>query len=378
MIGRRFVLFELLGFKVQVDLSWLFLALLVTWSLAIGAFPFWYEGLSTSTYWWMAIAGMIGLVFSLIFHEMSHSLVARQFGLPIRGITLFIFGGVAEMEEEPSSAREEFFVAVVGPIASLVLALGFYVLGRIGAAQGLPTPVLGVVEYLAFINLLLAAFNMVPAFPLDGGRVLRAVLWHVKGSLRQATRLASRSGEIFAMVLMALGALQVVLAGNFVGGMWFFLIGLFLHAAARSAYFQVLTRREFEGEPVSRFMTREVVTVAPDVTVRDFVEDYIYRHHHDLFPVVEGERLVGCVGIRQVKGLAREEWARRRVEDLMVRCAPENTIPADTDAVKAMSVMRQTGSSRLLVTEGERLVGIIVLKDMLDFFALKMDLEGQG
>ena len=206
MFGKRFVLFEILGFKVQIDGSWLFLAVLVTWSLATGVFPVWYEGLSPATYWWMAVAGVIGLVFSLIFHELSHSLVARRFGLPIRGITLFIFGGVAEMEEEPASGKVEFLMAVAGPVSSCVLAVGFYVLAVIGLAQGLPDPVLGILDYLALINGMLAAFNLLPAFPLDGGRMLRAALWYYKGDLREATRLASRSGEIFGIVLMALGA----------------------------------------------------------------------------------------------------------------------------------------------------------------------------
>ena len=236
MLGKRFVLFELLGFKVQVDASWLFLAMLVTWSLATGAFPVWYEDLSGATYWWMALVGMFGLFSSLIFHEMSHSLVARHFGLRIRGITLFIFGGVAEMEEEPASPKAEFLIAAAGPLASGVLALGFFLLTHAAMAAGLPTPVAGVLDYLAFINGLIAVFNLLPGFPLDGGRMLRAALWHFKGNLREATRTASHSGEIFGMVLMALGAVNVI-AGAFVGGMWWFLIGLFLYGAARASFF---------------------------------------------------------------------------------------------------------------------------------------------
>jgi len=375
MFGKRFVLFEILGFKVQIDASWLFLAMLVTWSLATGVFPFWYEGLSAATYWWMAVAGVIGLVFSLIFHELSHSLVARRFGLPIRGITLFIFGGVAEMEEEPTSGKIEFLMAVAGPISSGVLAVGFYLLALIGLAEGLPAPVLGILDYLALINGMLAAFNLLPAFPLDGGRMLRAALWYFKGDMREATRLASRSGEIFGMLFMALGAISVI-TGNFVGGMWWFLIGLFLHGAARASYMQLLNKRAFEGEPVRRFMTPDPVAVDPETTLDSFVTDYLYHSHHGLYPVVDSGILIGCIGARQLKGIPREDWGRMRVGEVFVRRTPENTIPADTDSVKAMAMMHNNATSRLMVVDGEQLVGIVTLKDMLDLFALKMELEG--
>ncbi len=378
MNGRGITLFELLGFKVRVDISWLFLALLVTWSLAKGVFPAWYEdeGLSEATFWWMGIAGMAGLVFSLIFHELSHSLVARRYGLPIKGITLFIFGGVAEMTEEPKSAKVEFWMAIAGPIASFVLALAFWLLAGFGRAQGLPVPVTGVLGYLAFINLLLGGFNLIPAFPMDGGRVLRAALWYWRGDLRQATRIASGAGKGFGMGLMLLGLLSVV-TGNFIGGMWWFLIGLFVRGAAEASYQQMITRRLFEGEPVRRFMTHETVAVPPDLPLAAFVEDYVYEYHYDLFPVVDGGHLVGCISTRQVKTVPREAWPYRRVAELMAPCTEENTVDPGMDAIEALGLMRRTGASRLIVAVGDRLVGIVVMKDMLELFSLKMDLEGQ-
>ncbi|MGF1592248.1 MAG: site-2 protease family protein [Kiloniellaceae bacterium] len=235
MNGRSITVFELLGFKIRVDISWLLLAVLITWSLALGVFPFWYEGLAPATYWWMGLAGMFGLVFSLIFHELSHSVVARHYGLPIKGITLFIFGGVAEMAEEPKSAKVEFWMAIAGPLASFLLAAVFFLAAALGEALALPVPINGVLDYLAFINLLLGAFNLIPAFPMDGGRVLRAALWHWRGDLRQATRIASNAGKTFGFLLMALGVLNVV-SGNFIGGMWWFLIGMFVRGAAASSY----------------------------------------------------------------------------------------------------------------------------------------------
>ena len=377
MNGRGITLFELLGFKIRVDISWVFLALLVTWSLAKGVFPAWFAeaGLSEATFWWMGVAGMAGLVFSLIFHELSHSLVARHYGLPIKGITLFIFGGVAEMTEEPKSAKVEFWMAIAGPIASFVLALVFHLLAALGTAQGLSVAVTGVLSYLAFINLLLGAFNLIPAFPMDGGRVLRAALWYWRGDLRLATRIASGAGKGFGMLLMLLGVLSVV-TGNFIGGMWWFLIGLFVRGAAEASYQQLIARRLFEGEPVRRFMTHETVAVPPGLPLSAFLEDFVYEYHYDLFPVVSDQRLIGCVSTRQLKTVPREEWGRLSVADLMVPCTEENTVDPGMDAIEAMSLMRRTGATRLIVAVGDRLVGIVVLKDMLELFSLKMDLEG--
>jgi Zn-dependent protease len=374
MFGRRLVLFELFGFKVQADMSWLFLALLVTWSLAQGLFPAFYPGLSSATYWKMGVIGMIGLFGSLVLHELSHALVARHYGLSIKGITLFIFGGVAEMDEEPDSAKTEFLMAIAGPIASLALAAGFHGLTLAGAGQGVPVSVLGVGGYLAFINVVLALFNLIPAFPLDGGRALRAALWYWKGDLRWATRLASRCGEVFGILLIFLGVLSV-LTGDFIGGMWLSLIGLFLRGAASASYYQLMTRQAFEGEPVSRFMTLDPVSVPPELSVERLIEDYVYGYHHDLFPVVEDGRLVGSVSVRQIKEIPRSKWAMVEVSDILVPCAPDNTIGPRVDAVKALSIMRRSGNSRLMVAEGGRLLGIVALKDLLAFLGLKMDLE---
>jgi Zn-dependent protease/CBS domain-containing protein len=375
MFGKQATLFELLGFKVKVDASWVFLALLITWSLAKGYFPQSYEGFSAATYWWMGISGAIGLFGSLILHELSHSVVARRYGLPIRGITLFIFGGVAEMEEEPANPKTEFLMAIAGPIASLLLAAAFYILSLLGEAGGVPEAVLGVTRYLAFINGLLAAFNVIPAFPLDGGRVLRAALWYWKADLRWATRIASQVGVSFAYILIALGVLNV-LGGNFVGGMWWFLIGLFLRGAASAGYYQLETRRAMEGEPVRRFMVADPVTVSPDISVRAFVDDYVYTSHHDLYPVSEGPRLLGCVGIREVREAPRDKWDWMTVGRIATPCSEENTIDASADAVKALSRMQRSDNSRLMVTENGQLVGIVTLKDMLKLLALKIDLEG--
>lgn len=377
MFGRGITLFHLLGFKVKADISWLFLATLVTLSLATGYFPYRHPDLSPQTYWWMGFVGAAGLFASIVFHELSHSLVARRFGMPIRGITLFIFGGVAEMEEEPPTARAEFLMAVAGPVASGLLSLAFYLATLVAEAGGVPAAVSGVASYLAFINMLLAAFNLVPAFPLDGGRMLRAVLWYWKGDIRLATRIASNAGAAFGFFLIAVGLVNLV-NGNWGVGIWYGLIGLFIRAAAASSYMQMQTRQFFEGEPVSRFMITDPVVVPADVTVRQLVEDYVYTHYHELFPVTADTRLLGCVGLGEIRKVPREKWSWTQVRDIMARCGQDNTVSPDEDAVRALALMRRTGNSRLMVVRNGDLVGLVTLKDLLHLISLKMDLEGQG
>jgi Zn-dependent protease len=218
VFGKSLKLFNLFGFSVKVDVSWIVIAVLVAWSLSVGFFPQRIESLSSRTYWLMGIVGALGLFASIIFHEMCHSLVARQFGLQMKGITLFIFGGVAEMEEEPPSAKAEFVMAIAGPISSIILATGFYAVYFIGGRGLWPQPINAIFGYLGMINGVLAVFNMVPAFPLDGGRMLRAALWHWKSNIKWATRIASYTGSGFGMFLIIMGVLNV-LGGNFVGGM---------------------------------------------------------------------------------------------------------------------------------------------------------------
>lgn len=377
MFGRGFRLFEIFGFAVKIDASWLILAVLVTWSLAGGYFPEIVKGLTPSAYLWMGVAGAAGLFASIVFHELSHSLVARRFGMPIKGITLFIFGGVAEMEEEPPTAKAEFLMAIAGPIASGVLALCFNILGLLGAGLAVPVPLLAVAGWLALINSMLAIFNLVPAFPLDGGRMLRAVLWHWKGDLHWATRLSANAGSLFGFVLIGFGLLNFI-SQNFIAGIWYALIGMFLRAAAASSYTQLQTQSMFRHEPVRRYMVRDPVTVPPDITVHRLVDDYVYRHHHELFPVVVDLELLGCVGIGQIKGVPRDDWDRARVRDVMAPVSSENTVDAGADAVAALKIMRRTGNSRLMVVENGRLVGLVTLKDLLHLIALKMDLEGPG
>ena len=208
MFGKRIRLFKLLGFEVRLDLSWIIIAVLVTWSLAKGLFPFLYPDLAPEVYWGMGAAGALGLFASIVFHEFCHSLVARKFGMAMKGITLFIFGGVAEMGEEPPTARAEFLMAVAGPLSSFFLSGVFYFIFQAGLNGDWPEPLNGVLRYLSGINALLAAFNLLPAFPLDGGRILRSILWGTKQDLQWATRISAGIGSGFGIVLIISGYLS--------------------------------------------------------------------------------------------------------------------------------------------------------------------------
>jgi Zn-dependent protease/predicted transcriptional regulator len=374
MFGKGITLFKLFGFEVKIDFSWLILGFLITWTLAQGLFPHLYGGLQSATYWIMGVAGALGLLFSIVFHELWHSLIARRFGLPMKGITLFIFGGVAEMTEEPPSPKAEFFMAVAGPISSIVLSLGLFGIYFLGVSIDWPKPVTGVINYLSFLNLILAGFNLLPAFPLDGGRVLRSVLWGWKDNIRWATQISSKIGGAFGIALIVIGVLELFL-GNLIGGVWLAVIGLFIRGASQSAYQQMLIRRSLEGEKVRRFMKSDPITVSPSISVENLVEDYIYKHHFKMYPVAENGRLIGCVTISQVKTIPKEEREKHTVGELAVKCSGNNTIGPDEDAMKALAIMRKTNSSRLMVAEGNQLVGVITLKDMMGLLSLKIDLE---
>jgi Zn-dependent protease/predicted transcriptional regulator len=378
MFGGRITLFKLMGFEVRVDASWIILAFLITWSLAVGYFPYQDPGLDHADYWWMGVAAAVGLFGSIVVHEFAHSVVARRNGLPMQGITLFIFGGVAEMSGEPPNAKTEFLMAAAGPATSVVIGCVFYGIYRAAPDTWAPT-VVGVIHYLGWINWVLALFNSIPAFPLDGGRILRSLIWNSTKNFTRATRIAARIGEAFGFLLIALGIVQLFF-GNVVSAVWWFILGLFLKNAAQQSYQQVMLRTALQGEPISRFMRTDPVTVPPNISVDDLINEYIYRYHFKMFPVVseDSHQLNGCISTNDVKSVPREEWRQHSVQEMMRPCSVDNTISPDADAITALSKMSNSGLSRLLVVDHGRLVAILALKDLLDFLSLKLDLEGSS
>ena len=376
MFGKRIHLFTLLGFSIWIDLSWFFLVVIVVWSLSSNVFPAWYEGLPSFVYLWMGIAGALGLFVSIVLHELAHSVVARHHGVVMRGITLFIFGGVAEMTEEPPSAKAEFQVAVAGPLASVLVALVFAAAVSLGGTLGWSVAITGVFKYLSVINGILVLFNIIPAFPLDGGRVLRAILWQRRNNLIEATRITSRIGIGFSFVLIGLGVVSAV-SGNLVGGVWYFLIGMFLRGAAQMSYQQLLVRQSLEGETVGRFMQTNPVTVPGNISIATLVEDYVYKYHYKMFPVMEGDALFGCVTTRHIRNTSRDTWPQKTAREIAEPCGPDNTIEVGVSAIQALQKMSRSRVSRLMVVDGRRLLGIITLKDLLQFLSLKAELEGR-
>jgi len=367
-------LFKLLGFTVSVDASWGIILFLVVWSLSEGLFPGYFPDLSSQTYWMMGLLGALGLFVSIIIHEFSHSLIARMYGLEIKGITLFIFGGVAEMKDEPNSPKTEFFMAIAGPIASLLLSILFAALYQVAKITELPVPVIGILGYLSAINMLLAVFNMVPAFPTDGGRILRSLLWWIKGDIYWATQVASRISLLFAMAIIFIGFMSLI-GGNFIGGLWWILIGSFLFNAANASFQRLLMKQSFEGKTVHDFMNPNPVTIPSHITLQEFVNKYLYHYHYKMFPVVKDDKISGLLTIQMLKSHPQEEWKHLLVSKAMQLQSPDNSIASNTPINDALNKMSETGLSRLLVVEHKKVVGIITLKDLLEYLALKMELE---
>lgn len=374
MFRARLQLFRVFGIPINIDASWLLILLLLAWTLATlysTAIP----DLTAVSYWALGLATALAFFTCIVLHELGHALVARNLGMPIRGITLFLFGGVAEMEAEPSSPAREFAMAIAGPIVTIALAVLFWSLFALGKVCDCVPALVMFCFYLGWINSVILIFNLVPAFPLDGGRVLRSILWAAIGNLQRATHWASLSGQAFAWALIALGMLNFI-AGNIFGGVWFGLIGLFLNNAAQSGYQQVVIQQVFRGEPVRRFMTPNPVVVSPWVNLRDWVDDYIYRYHHKCYPVVEHGKLEGVITTKQLEQVRREDWPEIAVATVMCRDLEQLSVAPESDAFEALQRMQRVDCSRLLVVDKGELVGILSLRDLLEFLDLKLQLEG--
>ncbi len=381
MFGMRWRLFRLLGIPVSVDASWLVILALLTLSFSsdyhyvLNRFFPGASHLPVYGYWIMGLLTALAFFVCIVLHELGHAVTARSLGMRINGITLFLFGGVSELGGEPESAGTEFLMAVAGPAVSLLLAVVFALLTWVGYDAGWWHPMVIVLGYLALVNGLVLAFNLVPAFPLDGGRVLRSILWAAMGNLRRATYWASLLGQAFAWLLMGFGILEFF-TGDWFDGVWLGLIGLFLNNAARSSYQQVLIQQALRGEPVRRFMNREPIVVPPSLDLGRWVEDYVYRYHRKMFPVASDGRLEGFITTQTLADIPRDDWGRRTVGDAMKRDIQAVAVRPDADALEALGKMQRTGASRLLVTDGDRLVGIVSLKDLLAFLNEKIELEG--
>ena len=366
MFANAVKLFSFSGFDIKLDPSWALIAALITWSLSQHYFPSAFPDLGTATYLVMAVTAMLLFFASLLLHELAHSVVARRFGLKINSITLFLFGGVAEIEDEPQSAGVEFWVALAGPAMSFALAFGFWILKLItGLSQGLAEATV-VLSYLATINLVLALFNLVPAFPLDGGRVLRAFLWNKTGDSLKATETAAKSGAVFAYVLMALGVFALF-QGALISALWQIMIGGFLLAAARASYQQQLAKAVFGNRTVSAIMHRHPVTVPPEMSLTELGEKVILHKGISFVPVVENGVLLGHIDQSMLGKIDREHWASMRVDDIFVGVDATTAIPKDMPVQELLARISSTGTRKFLVVSGHHLLGVISLADLIRY-----------
>lgn len=370
MFSKAVRLFNIAGFEIRIDASWLLIAALIVWTLSTGWFPETLPGQSTDTYLTMAVLAMLGLFSCLVLHELAHSLVARRFGLGVGGITLFIFGGVAELEKEPVDANSEFWIAVAGPAASFALAL----IAGIGAwLLPMATPAQAIMAYLSTINLTLALFNLVPAFPLDGGRVLRSLIWRKTGDMVRATQVASTAGMLFAWVLIFMGAASMV-SGQGATGLWPILIGLFLMSASRASYEQVLIKSTLARSTAASMMSTSTINASPLTTLSDLVDDAMIGHGRSFVPVTDADGLYGYIDSAAIRAVDRALWPTTRVVDAMQPSSPDNTVSPDTPAVALLELMGKTGRRKFLVARNGRLEGVVTLSDLMEYIALLQDL----
>jgi Zn-dependent protease/CBS domain-containing protein len=376
------------GIDVHLDWSLLIIFTLIVFSLGGGLFPAWHPEWSPAQSWMTAVAAAVLFFLSVLLHELSHAVVGRRHGIGVSRITLFVFGGMAQMENEPRQWRGEFWMAIVGPFTSLVIGvscamLAIYLAGTANfdpdnieqtlAGLGMaPTLLL----WLGQINILLALFNLVPGYPLDGGRVLRSVLWGLTGNLRQATRWASGGGQLFAWILivsgvaMMLGIRVPVFGTGFVGGLWISLIGWFLHNAALVSYRQLLVKESLEDVPVTRLMQTRFSVVAPDLPVDRLVEEHFLHSDQRGFPVVAGDRLIGMVCMEDVRKLERRAWPFKLVRDIMTPAASLVVVSPNDDALRALSLLGEAKVNQIPVVANHQVRGLIRREDILKWLSL--------
>jgi Zn-dependent protease/CBS domain-containing protein len=370
MMKASFRLFRIAGIDIGIHFSWVFIFVLISWSLAQGFFPQKYPGWSVSTYWIIAVASALLLFVSVLIHELAHSLVARSRGLPVSSITLFIFGGVSNLQEEPSKASVEFSMAIVGPLTSLILAGICW--GLLYTLSSRTTPAGAMLYYLALINALLAAFNILPGFPLDGGRVLRSILWGAMKDLARATNIAATVGYIFGWALVAYG-IYSLFTGNFLGGLWIAFIGWFLSSAAESSRKQFNLREHLTGIKVKDVMKVNSETVARDATVDSVVRNIFYKDKGRAALVLNDDHLSGIVTITDVKKLPHDKWTETRVDQIMTS-TPLYSVTEEDDLSTAMKLIDQHDVNQIIVLHAGKPAGLLSRADIIRFLQVSQEL----
>lgn len=374
MFRSSWVIGAIRGIPIRIHFTWLIIFGLLSWTLASGYFPQHYPDLPIAAYWIKSIIAVLFLFGSVLVHELMHALMAQKLLVPIAGITLFALGGVSEMKQEPPSPSAEFLIAVVGPLASFVLA-GFFWLVWVWLDSGDGEMTFAAIAlYLVGLNAVVAVFNLLPAFPLDGGRILRAAIWGITRNLKRATYLATRVGQGFAYLLIVFGAM-LLFAGAGFQGVWMALIGFFLLQGAQASYSQVVLKEALAGVAIRDIMVKDVVTVPPALRVRQLIHDYFLAHGYGGFPVVENGRVLGLVSLSDVKRVATEDYDRLTVREVMTRLTEQLTIAPEEDVSIAFQRMAEGDLGRLIVMERERMVGLVTKTGLSRFLQMKLELH---
>jgi Zn-dependent protease/CBS domain-containing protein len=361
MFGTSWRVARIAGIEVRIDSSWAVIALLITYSMYLRV-TLVYPDTPTGEAVALGILGAVLFFGSVLVHELAHALVSQARGIRVQDITLFLFGGATRARVESRGPTDEFLIAVVGPLTSGALAVLFGIIASVGR-DVLPTPLAGTFGYLAWVNLLLAVFNLVPGFPLDGGRVLRSAIWRATGSFARATRIASMSGQAVGWLLVALGVVSL-LAGNLAGGIWFAFIGWFLVQAARASYQELQLRHMLRGVEAEDVMARDLLRIPPELSLQDAVDDYFMRYDHGAFPVEEQGRTIGLLTLRGVRRVPKDQWSSQRARDLMVPLGDQVVVAPDDRMDDVLGKLQDSEAGRVLVVQDGEVVGIITSSDL--------------
>ncbi len=366
---KPYSLMRIAGIRIVVDPTWFFVFILVVASLGGGYLPVVAPQLSAIESWGLGAIAAVLLFASVLLHELSHALLARAAGIPVPRIRLFLFGGVSEMTAEPHEPRWEFRIAAAGPAVSLMIA-GIAEAAAWALEGPEPSGTRALVEYLAAANLLLALFNLLPGLPLDGGRILRAWLWSRHGNLLRATRTAGRSGAAIGWGLVVMG-FATFLFQNYLGGLWFIILGLFLGRAATTTTEAALLRDSLTGVRVRQLMTREVVAVPAHASLEEMVKEIALRRPHAVYPVLNGEEYVGIIAVDQVRRVPRDEWIRTPVRQIMTPAALAPSVAPEDDCLGALERMIREELQFMAVVQDGRVVGALSHRDILELYRVR-------
>lgn len=375
------------GIEIGVHYTWLFAFFLIGISLAQGYFGGFYPRWSTTAHWTAGFLSAVLLFVGVLLHELAHSLVARMRGLPVASITLFIFGGVSNLSEEPESPGVEFWMAIVGPLTSLAIGLvawvlWFFITGTVGLPMLMQSRPLdfgfatGILGYIAFINMALAVFNLLPGFPLDGGRVLRSLIWKASGSLVTSTNVAATIGRVFGWGFIALGVFMFFRFGDFISAIWIAVIGVFLNSAAESTRQEVALKEQLAGVRVSQAMELNTDTVSPNMSVADLVRDVFLMRRRRAIPVADGSEIMGMVSVSDVRELPQEQWAVTPVTTIMTR-PPVHTVSPEDGLGAALKLIAQFDLNQVPVVSHGKLVGLLSRANVISFLQMRQELGGR-